>query len=128
MWPNKPRDFVRLENDDRGKHFGLFKNNRLVSVISLFETENVVQFRKFATLVEFQGKGYGSQLLRHIINYCQKKEYSKIWCNARENKTSFYQKFGFKLTEKSFMKSGIEYIIMEKSLDVITNWIVCENK
>lgn len=36
MWPNKPINYVKLENDDQGRHFGLFIDGKMVSIISLF--------------------------------------------------------------------------------------------
>ncbi len=36
MWPNKEKEYVVLENDKEGVHFGLFKDEGLISVVSLF--------------------------------------------------------------------------------------------
>ena len=36
MWLNKPINYVKLENDDQGRHFGLFIDGKMVSIISLF--------------------------------------------------------------------------------------------
>lgn len=115
MWPNKPLEYVQLPNDANGSHFGLFIKGNLVAVISLFIKNDTVQFRKFATLQRFQGKGFGSILLAHIIDITEKENYQKIWCNARLNKTDFYNKFGFKETNICFTKGGIDYVIMERS-------------
>ena len=49
MWPSKPIEFVVLPNDDEGLHFGLFDDEILISVISLFIESQGGQFRKFAT-------------------------------------------------------------------------------
>lgn len=35
LWPDKDIDYVILENDSDGKHYGLFIGDKLVSVISL---------------------------------------------------------------------------------------------
>lgn len=52
MWPDKPFDFIQLDNDDTGIHLGLFKNNKLTSVISLFiKIENA----NFVNLLQFNG-------------------------------------------------------------------------
>ena len=67
MWPNKPLIFVILPKDEEGFHYGLFENELLVSVISLFKIGNEGQFRKFATDEDFQGKGYGTKLLEYLI-------------------------------------------------------------
>ena len=115
MWPNKPLEYIKLENDEEGKHFGLFVSDKLIAIISLFDKNGDVQFRKFATLNAFQGKGYGTILLEKIIDLIENEGHRKIWCNARGDKTEFYTKFGLKLTNNKFVKGGIEYVIMEKT-------------
>ena len=114
MWPEKPFDFVKLPNDKMARHFGLFVNEELVSIISLFAEDNEAQFRKFATLHKFQGLGYGTILLKNIVDLVEQDGFKKIWCNARVEKSKFYERFGFKLTDKTYMKGGIEFVIMEK--------------
>ncbi|MEH6514757.1 MAG: GNAT family N-acetyltransferase [Maribacter arcticus] len=114
MWPNKPIDYVQLPNDAEGKHFGYFKNDELISVISLFVENNEAQFRKFATLKEYQGKGFGSDLLNELMLISAKEQLSKIWCNARINKIDYYSKFGMIETNNKFIKGGIGYVIMER--------------
>lgn len=114
MWPNKPMAYVELPNDDDGKHFGLFVNGEMTSIISLFIVNNEAQFRKFATLVEFQGFGHGTILLKNIIAMMKKEGVKKLWCNARVEKSKFYERFNLKPTDKTFEKGGIEYVIMER--------------
>ncbi len=114
MWPDKPIDYVKLPNDNSGRHFGLCINGEIISIISLFTNNNETQFRKFATLKQFQGFGYGTFLLQKIIAMSMSEGIKKIWCNARVEKYKFYEKFDLKLTNKTFEKSGIEYVIMEK--------------
>ncbi|MEH6759659.1 GNAT family N-acetyltransferase [Maribacter arcticus] len=114
MWTNKPIDYVKLPNDAEGKHFGYFKNDELISVISLFVENNEAQFRKFATLKEYQGKGFGSDLLNELMLISVKEQLSKIWCNARINKIDYYSKFGMIETNNKFIKGGIGYVIMER--------------
>jgi predicted GNAT family N-acyltransferase len=114
MWPNKPIEYVELPNDENARHFGLFINGEITSIISLFTENNEVQFRKFATLIEFQGLGYGTILLKNIIDLIKKEGIIKLWCNARVEKAKFYEKFDLKSTDKKFEKGGIEYVIMEK--------------
>ncbi len=117
MWPNKPLEFVMLDNDEEGIHFGLLKDSIIISVVSLFIENNTAQFRKFATNASEQGNGYGSMLLTHIIDVVSKdKNIDKLWCNARVNKTLFYERFGIVQTTKKFNKGDIQYIIMEKNV------------
>lgn len=117
MWTNRLIDYVRLENDNRGRHFGLFINDKMIAVISLFIVNNEAQFRKFATLTDYQGKGFGSVLLKEIMNIIKANNIHKVWCNARIDKSNYYAKFGMTTTENKFVKGGIEYVIMEKIFD-----------
>tara|TARA_B110001452_G_scaffold55994_1_gene43341 strand:- start:6465 stop:6878 length:414 start_codon:yes stop_codon:yes gene_type:complete len=117
MWPSKSIDYVRLSNDNKGRHFGLFINDNMISVISLFVVDKEAQFRKFATLSDYQGKGFGSILLKEIMSIVKQSPINKVWCNARTDKSNYYTKFGMTVTDKSFVKGGIEYVIMEKALD-----------
>mgnify|MGYP003633413366 CR=1 FL=1 len=114
MWPNHPIEFIKLDEDDKGVHFGLFKNDVLVCIASLFIKDKTAQFRKLATKVSEQGKGYATQILNHIILYCSQLKIEKLWCNARANKTSFYKKFGLEETSKTYIKGGINFIVLEK--------------
>jgi predicted GNAT family N-acyltransferase len=116
MWPEKPIDFVKLPDDDKGIHYGLFEDHELTTVVSCFENNKAMQFRKLATLENKQGKGYGTYILNHIIDIAKNKGIEKIWCNARVNKKAFYEKFGFRETGKRFFKDGIEFTIMELML------------
>ncbi len=114
MWPDAPLDVVKLPHDKNGTHYGLYLNQKLISVVSVFKSSNEVQFRKFATLQEFQGKGFGSQLLTFLLHTVEEEKFAKIWCNARVGKINFYEKFGLKQTPTVFEKNGINYVIMEK--------------
>jgi GNAT superfamily N-acetyltransferase len=114
MWPDKPVDYVRLPDDDQGLHYGLYGENGLISVVSLFIQGEAAQFRKFATRTDQQGKGYGSRLLTFVMEEARKYAVSSIWCNARVDKAAFYEKFGLQKTGKHFSKGGKNYVIMAK--------------
>jgi GNAT superfamily N-acetyltransferase len=112
MYPDQPYDSVKLANDDEGIHFGLYADEQLSAVVSLFEQGDECQFRKFATLPEAQGKGLGKMLLAHIIDYERAHGTKRLWCNARLNAAGFYEKFGFQKTEDTFFENGYDFVIM----------------
>lgn len=116
MWPTKDIDYVKLKEDQNGMHYGIVEDGQILSVISLFIKGDRAQFRKFATLIDKQGQGYGSKLLEFVIDEAVKLGVSYLWCNAREEKIGYYKKFGMVETDDRFKKGGIEYIIMEKIL------------
>lgn len=117
MYPDKDIEFVKLKDDANGLHMGYCIDEKPVCVFSLFLNENKIQLRKFATLEEFQKKGYGSKLLEWLINYATEMQFDSIWCNSRYNKREFYKKFGFEETDSIFEENGYKFIILEKKLE-----------
>ena len=63
MYADKPKEVVILADDDKGIHIGYHKNDNPVSVVSIFLNNGELQFRKLATLEEFQGKDKVKQAL-----------------------------------------------------------------
>ncbi len=116
MWPEKELAYVKLSDDAVGTHYGLYDGGCLISVISTFVNNSEIQFRKFATVQDKQGQGYGTKLLQHAIAAAQASGATAIWCNARKDKASFYQKFGLEKTPVEYEREGIQYIIMRKQL------------
>lgn len=116
MWPTHPIEYVKLPNDESGRHFGLFVNDELTSIISLFIRGKDAQFRKFATLKKFQGYGYGTLLLKRILQICKEEGIQKLWCNARIDKSEFYLNFGLNPTTNTYTKGGIEFVVLEKTM------------
>ncbi|RYU94875.1 GNAT family N-acetyltransferase [Emticicia agri] len=112
MWPDKPIDFVILPDDADGLHYGLFENNQLVSVISLFIKAEQAQFRKFATDSAYQGKGYGTQLLNFLIKEAKYLGIKELICDARVTAIGFYEQFGMETGSEVFQKSGKDYVKM----------------
>ena len=124
MWPDKPLEYVQLAEDEVPSgvvHFGLFVADELepCSVCSLFfQQPREAQFRKLCTEQARQGRGYGTALLQHVFDYAASSSVDRIWCNARNDKASFYQRsFGMKTAANSrFERGGLEYVVMEKDL------------
>lgn len=117
MYPDLPFDSIKLADDPNGLHFGLYIENQLIAVVSLFNKDRIYQFRKFATKTTEQGKGYGTILLNHIINYVRERGGQKLWCNARLSASGFYNKFGMVQTDEPYTSNGIEFVTMELQLN-----------
>ena len=116
LWPDKSPEFVKVPEDEQGRHFGLFQDDQIVSVISLFVTGDTIRFRKFATIKAYQNRGLGSKLLQFVIDDSRNLGYNTIWCDARADAMGFYEKFGFKKISDPFRKEEIEYFKIEKAL------------
>lgn len=116
MYPEKKVFEMEMPDDNDGIHFGAFKENKLVGVVSLFQEGTVFQFRKLAVDTSLQKTGIGNALLTYAIDYAIETGGTRIWCNARDSAIGFYLKAGFSKTGKLFLKDGIDYAIMEKLL------------
>ena len=114
MWPDKDLSFVKLPDDNEGLHFGLFLDGHLISVASLFVTGTRAQLRKFATWQAFQGQGYGSQLLKYILQESDNLKLTEVWCHARVDAQQLYRRFGFAGTGHRFTKENVAYEEMKR--------------
>ena len=116
LWPDKPFEFVKVEGDKEGIHFGLYEDSILVTIISLFAEGKSLRFRKFATLTEYQNRGLGKLMILKVIDYAQENNFERLWCDARTDALKFYERVGFKKFSEPFFKENIEYYKIEKIL------------
>ncbi len=123
----KPIESCSFEGDDllTTSHFGLYENNQIEGVISVFEKNNPlfedkhqVQIRGMAVLKNNQGKGFGRLLVIHIERVLKAQNTTLIWFNARKNAVGFYQKLGYEIIGHSFEIPGVGiHFVMWKKLD-----------
>jgi predicted GNAT family N-acyltransferase len=116
LWPDKPLEYVRVENDAAGHHFGAFQQEDLVAVISLFVQGSEARFRKFATRPDCQGQGLGTALLHHVFEQARRLGAQHIWCDARQDSAGFYARFGMQAQGEVFYKGAIPYVRMAREL------------
>ena len=114
MYPNDTLESIKLPKDNIGKHFGLFDEDGLASIVSVFVENKKMQFRKLATINNKQRRGYASMLLDYIFEKAGEYEIELIWCNARVQKIAFYEKFRMCTTDKKYTRNEIDYIVMMK--------------
>lgn len=120
LWPDKPFDYVKVENDSEGYHFGVVQEGSLIAVISLFVYEeagkHISRFRKFATHPDFQRQGIGTQLLNHVLAEAKRLGATSIWCDARLDAADFYRRFGMEAVSEVFYKGPIPYAKFSRNI------------
>jgi GNAT superfamily N-acetyltransferase len=116
LWPDKPLDYVKVENDAAGHHFGAFRYDELLAVISLFVEGAEARFRKFATRPDCQGQGLGTALLTHVFTEARRRGAQRIWCDARQDSAGFYARFGMQPEGEIFYKGPVAYVRMDSAL------------
>jgi ribosomal protein S18 acetylase RimI-like enzyme len=124
----KPIESCQFEGDDlpSTKHFGIFTEENLVGVISifknnqpLFKNNEAFQIRGMAVLDNFQKKGLGKKLVNYCENYSKKQKNNLIWFNARKMAVGFYEKLGYKIIGEAFeiYDVGTHYMMFKKLRD-----------
>lgn len=116
LYPDAKAEEMHIPEDESGIHFGAFKDNALIGVVSLFQKGDDFQFRKFAITPSQQKRSYGSIILKYVTAFAQQEGAARLWCNARVNAIDFYVRAGFIKTGKQFSKNGFDYEILEKHL------------
>ncbi|RPE10014.1 1-(5-phosphoribosyl)-5-[(5-phosphoribosylamino)methylideneamino]imidazole-4-carboxamide isomerase [Chitinophaga lutea] len=117
MYPHWSLDQVKMDHDAEGLHYGLFANGEMVSVVSLFISGRTAQFRKLATAVHHQGKGYGKVMMAHLAKVSREHGVTTLWCNARASAENFYLRLGFRRISELFYKDNIAFYKMDISLE-----------
>jgi len=116
LWPMKPIEFCKLEDDPQGIHYGGFVDGKLICVASIFIEGDRARLRKFATLDEYQHKGYGTSMLNKIIDDLIYIDIKWFWCDARVDAEGFYNRFKMSRAGDVFLKSDVEYVVMERNI------------
>lgn len=122
----KPIESCVFEGDDLETtyHFGLYNDNDLIGIISLFTQSNTIfvekkqaQIRGMAILETHQKKGYGEALVKHCENYCKNDNFDLIWFNARTAAVGFYKRMNYQIIGEPFdIKDVGEHYLMFKKL------------
>ena len=65
------------------------------------------------------GKGYGSEMMKYVLNDLRQAQYKSVilWVfEANTRARRFYEKHGFKLTEQTKSFNGVTEVMYEKGL------------
>lgn len=97
------------DNLESTRHFGLFIDDELAGVASLFKSNSDLfqekeqfQLRGMAVLEKFQKKGIGESLVKYAEENAKSRSGKLIWFNAREVAVRFYEKMGYQIIGESF--------------------------
>ncbi|WP_304197956.1 GNAT family N-acetyltransferase [Flavobacterium alvei] len=120
----KPIESCHFDGDDleTTHHFGLYSNQKLMGIISLFQKNNPLflgqkqyQIRGMAVLQQQQKTGFGKSLILYSEAFCMGQNVDLIWFNARVEAVGFYEKMGYQKIGKTFDIPDVgEHILMFK--------------
>ena len=116
----QPKGSERDEEEETSLHRMIIDepNGKAVAVGSLqFNTIEEAQIRYMAVSDDYQGMGYGSEIVKALDNIAREKGSRKIILQSRGNAVKFYEKNGYKIIEKSYLLfDEIQHWLMEKEL------------
>ncbi|MBY0499680.1 MAG: GNAT family N-acetyltransferase [Nitrosomonas sp.] len=106
-----PVDLEWDEFDIISTHFLVFNNHgEAVGTGRLLPDGHI---GRMAVLKEWRGKGYGSAMLKKILEELRGRQMQKAMLNAQINAVKFYEKFGFQqVSAEKFFEAGIPHVKM----------------
>ncbi len=108
---------------ERGEMFALYADDIVVAVcVVTDEEEKTLEIKNIAVSPEFQGRGYGKELINFIINtYKNSHEILLVGTGDSTLTMPFYKKCGFKESHriKSFFKDNYDHPIYEAGVELV---------
>lgn len=101
---------------ERGELFALYDTDLKTVCVVTQEDENTYEIKNIATYETEQEKGYGSSMIKHIIEYYIDKCDTLLLGTGEDDKIlSFYKKFGFVYshTVKDFFIDNYDHEMFE---------------
>ncbi len=105
-----------IENDCF--HVIAVDNNKVIACGRLqFNNESEAQIRYMAVEPAYEGRGIGRQIVTMLEQHAAAHSRNNIVLDAREGAVGFYEKLGYRVTEKSYLLFGsIQHWRMHKKL------------
>ena len=128
-WNMAVEDFQFMTSLEPGGCFVLFDDSKRIGIATSNSYGKVGWFGNLIVKEEYRGKGAGSQLVKHAINYLHGKGVETIGLYAYPNLIGFYSNLGFRYDEDfSVLKSPALKAISAEALSKVGNRTYPENR
>jgi GNAT superfamily N-acetyltransferase len=107
---------------DRGELFALYDDDVKTVCVVTREDDKTREIKNIATYKKYQGKGYGSAMMKYVIeNYKNKCARLLVGTGEDEGILAFYKKFGFTYshTVKNFFVDNYDHKIFENGKQLV---------
>ena len=116
----QPKGSERDDEEETSLHRMIIDepNGKAVAVGRLqFNSIEEAQIRYMAVSDDYQGMGYGSEIVKVLGNIAREKGSQKIILQSRGNALQFYKSNGYEIVKKTHLLFGeIQHWLMEKEL------------
>jgi predicted GNAT family N-acyltransferase len=80
-----------------------------------YNAETAAKLERFAVVKEERGKGYGRQMVTHLIEAARNEGHDTLILHAQSHLEEFYESFGFERVGEPFEEAGIRHVKMVSS-------------
>ena len=105
---------LEYESEEEAVHYLLIVDGVAVATARWRETEKGVKLERFATLIEYRGKGYGALILKKVLEDVVPLQ-KTIYLHAQISAILFYEKYGFVKEGEMFIEADIEHYCMKRT-------------
>ena len=115
---NQKKGTEKDNDEDKSYHLMAIEKNAVLGVARLQNiSPTEAQLRYMAVDEKHNNQGIGKAIVQTMEKYAQKNNFNAIILHARENAVGFYEKLGYKTTEKSYLLFDcIQHYKMKKEL------------
>ena len=105
--------------EDSCIHMIALNTNTVVGIGRLqFNSDSEAQIRYMAVEPDYESQGIGRRIVEALEQQTKSHNRKKIMLDAREPAVGFYEKLGYRVTEKSYLLFGsIQHFLMRKTLE-----------
>jgi predicted GNAT family N-acyltransferase len=109
------------ELDAQAIHFLLLEGDIPVSTGRIRKTDKGIKIERIATLKDSRGKGYASQMIRHLMHEAQQRypDQTYFYLHAQVDVMPLYRQLGFEPFGGTFIEADIVHQAMELTLNEI---------
>lgn len=108
---------MALDDDPRSRHLALWVGGAVVAVGSVVPepppwsegAEGAWRIRGMATKEGVRSHGYGTRVLRGLLDYAVAAGGTILWCDARLPAVPFYERLGFRACGEVFVREGVQH-------------------
>jgi len=103
------------ELDAQARHFLLFEGLQGVATGRFRKTDKGIKIERIATLMNYRGKGYASQIIQHLFQIAAEAypENTYYYLHAQVTVMPLYESLGFKPYGPTFIEADIVHQAME---------------
>jgi predicted GNAT family N-acyltransferase len=103
---------LEYDHEEECNFYLLYLDNFPIATARWRETVKGIKLERFAMLPEFRNKGFGSELLKAVLNDVQRLD-KKIYLHSQLMAVSYYERAGFAKVGEKFTEAGIEHYMMQ---------------